>query len=64
MNAVRDQYSRRLEVRDRIAGAGATTTAAEGVAIAHLLWRRIKSYASMERCHEGGGKAGKRAAGR
>jgi phage-related tail protein len=28
MNAAREQYSRRLEVRDRIAGAGATTTAA------------------------------------
>ena len=41
MNAVREQYSRRLEVRDRIAGAGATTMAA------------VKSYASMEDAMKG-----------
>lgn len=47
MNTVRDQYSRRLEVRDRIAGAGTTTTAA-GVAMGAPVVAAVKSYASME----------------
>ncbi|EBS2232508.1 phage tail tape measure protein [Salmonella enterica subsp. enterica serovar Middlesbrough] len=52
MNAVRDQYSRRLEVRDRIAGAGATTTAA-GVAMGAPVVAAVKSYASMEDAMKG-----------
>ncbi|HGE2795786.1 TPA: phage tail tape measure protein [Salmonella enterica subsp. enterica serovar Dublin] len=52
MNAVRDQYSRRLEVRDRIAGAGATTTAAGGAMGAPVV-AAVKSYASMEDAMKG-----------
>lgn len=52
MNAVRDQYSRRLEVRDRIAGAGATTTAA-GLAMGAPVLAAVKSYASMEDAMKG-----------
>ena len=52
MNAVRDQYSRRLEVRDRIAGAGATTTAA-GLAMGTPVMAAVKSYASMEDAMKG-----------
>lgn len=47
MNAAREQYSRRLEVRDRIAGAGATTTAA-GLAMGAPVMAAVKSYTSME----------------
>lgn len=52
MNAVRDQYSRRIEVRDRIAGAGATTTAA-GLAMGAPVLAAVKSYASMEDAMKG-----------
>lgn len=52
LNAVRDQYSRRLEVRDRIAGAGATTTAA-GLAMGAPVMAAVKSYASMEDAMKG-----------
>lgn len=51
-NAVRDQYSRRLEVRDRIAGAGATTTAA-GLAMGAPVMAAVKSYANMEDAMKG-----------
>lgn len=63
MNAVRDQYSRRLEVRDRIAGAGATTTAA-GLAMGCAGYGCSEKLRQHGRCHERRGKAGKRAAGR
>ncbi|EMX8932357.1 phage tail tape measure protein [Enterobacter asburiae] len=52
MHAVRDQYSRRLEVRDRIAGAGATTSAA-GLAMGAPIMAAVKSYASMEDAMKG-----------
>lgn len=52
MNAAREQYSRRLEVRDRIAGAGATTTAA-GLAMGAPVMAVVKSYASMEDAMKG-----------
>lgn len=52
MNAAREQYSRRLEVRDRIAGAGATTTAA-GLAMGAPVMVAVKSYASMEDAMKG-----------
>lgn len=52
MNTVREQYSRRLEVRDRIAGAGATTTAA-GVGMGAPVMAAVKSYASMEDAMKG-----------
>ncbi|EID2652977.1 phage tail tape measure protein [Escherichia coli] len=52
MNAARADYSRRLEVRDRIAGAGATTTAA-GVAMGTPVMAAVKSYASMEDAMKG-----------
>lgn len=52
MNAVREQYSRRLEVRDRIAGAGATTAAA-GAAMGAPVVAAIRSYASMEDAMKG-----------
>lgn len=52
MNAVRNQYSRSLEVRDRIAGAGATTTAA-GLAMGAPVMAAVKSYASMEDAMKG-----------
>ena len=57
MNAAREQYSRRLEVRDRIAGAGATTTAA-GLAMGAPSDGGGKSYTSMEDAMKGVGKAG------
>ncbi len=52
MNAARADYSRRLEARDRIAGAGATTTAA-GVAMGAPVMAAVKSYASMEDAMKG-----------
>ncbi|MCS2172254.1 phage tail tape measure protein [Scandinavium sp. TWS1a] len=52
MHAARAEYSRRLEVRDRVAGAGATTTAA-GVAIGAPVMAAVKSYASMEDAMKG-----------
>ncbi|MFP2424723.1 phage tail tape measure protein [Enterobacter ludwigii] len=52
MHAARADYSRRLEVRDRIAGAGATTTAA-GVAMGAPVMAAVKSYASMEDAMKG-----------
>lgn len=52
VNAVREQYSRRLEVRDRIAGAGATTSAA-GLAMGAPIMAAVKSYASMEDAMKG-----------
>lgn len=52
INAVREQYSRRLEVRDRIAGAGATTAAA-GAAIGAPVVAAVRSYASMEDAMKG-----------
>lgn len=52
MNAAREQYSRRLEVRDRIAGAGATTTAA-GLAMGAPVVAAVKSYSSMEDAMKG-----------
>lgn len=52
MNAARELYSRRLEVRDRIAGAGATTTAA-GLAMGAPVMAAVKSYASMEDAMKG-----------
>lgn len=52
MNAVREQYSRRLEVRDRIVGAGATTAAA-GAAMGAPVVAAVRSYASMEDAMKG-----------
>jgi TP901 family phage tail tape measure protein len=52
MHAARADYSRRLEVRDRIAGAGATTTAA-GAAMGAPVMAAVKSYASMEDAMKG-----------
>ncbi len=52
IHAARADYSRRLEVRDRIAGAGATTTAA-GVAMGAPVMAAVKSYASMEDAMKG-----------
>jgi TP901 family phage tail tape measure protein len=52
MHAAHADYSRRLEVRDRIAGAGATTTAA-GVAMGAPVMAAVKSYASMEDAMKG-----------
>ncbi|CAM6413334.1 Phage-related tail protein [Leclercia adecarboxylata] len=52
VNAVREQYSRNLEVRDRIAGAGATTSAA-GLAMGAPVVAAVKSYASMEDAMKG-----------
>ncbi|EQB7868894.1 phage tail tape measure protein [Citrobacter amalonaticus] len=52
MNAARDQYSRSLEVRDRIAGAGASTTAA-GVAMGAPVVAAVKSYSSIEDAMKG-----------
>ncbi len=52
MLAVRGTYSRSLEVRDRIAGAGATTTAA-GVGMGAPVMAAVKSYASMEDAMKG-----------
>ncbi|MDW2633098.1 phage tail tape measure protein [Citrobacter portucalensis] len=52
MHAARADYSRRLEVRDRSAGAGATTTAA-GVGMGAPVMAAVKSYASMEDAMKG-----------
>lgn len=52
MHAARATYSRSLEVRDRIAGAGATTTAA-GLAMGAPVMAAVKSYASMEDAMKG-----------
>ena len=52
MHAARADYSRRLEVRDRIAGAGAATTAA-GVGMGAPVMAAVKSYASMEDAMKG-----------
>ena len=52
VNAVREQYSRSLEVRDRIAGAGATTSAA-GLAMGAPVMAAVKSYTSMEDAMKG-----------
>ncbi|MEZ2604758.1 phage tail tape measure protein [Kluyvera intermedia] len=52
MNAAREQYSRRLEVRDRIAGAGASTAAAGAVMGAPIV-AAVRSYASMEDAMKG-----------
>ncbi|WP_313287686.1 phage tail tape measure protein [Leclercia sp.] len=52
VNAVRERYSRSLEVRDRIAGAGATTSAA-GLAMGAPVVAAVKSYASMEDAMKG-----------
>ena len=52
VNVVREQYSRSLEVRDRIAGAGATTSAA-GLAMGAPVVAAVKSYASMEDAMKG-----------
>ncbi|EOC0580066.1 phage tail tape measure protein [Cronobacter sakazakii] len=52
VNAVREQYSRSLEVRDRIAGAGATTSAA-GLAMGAPVVAAVNSYASMEDAMKG-----------
>ncbi|WP_449553801.1 phage tail tape measure protein [Lelliottia amnigena] len=52
MHAARATYSRSLEVRDRIAGAGATTTAA-GVGMGAPVMAAVKSYASMEDAMKG-----------
>lgn len=52
INAVREQYSRRVEVRDRIAGAGATTAAA-GAAMGAPVVAAVRSYASMEDAMKG-----------
>ncbi|MBM6607226.1 phage tail tape measure protein [Enterobacteriaceae bacterium RIT814] len=52
MYAARAVYSRSLEVRDRIAGAGATTSAA-GLAMGAPVMAAVKSYASMEDAMKG-----------
>lgn len=52
MYAARAAYSRNLEVRDRIAGAGATTSAA-GLAMGAPVMAAVKSYASMEDAMKG-----------
>ncbi|QCT18514.1 phage tail tape measure protein [Jejubacter calystegiae] len=50
--AAREQYARRLEVRDRVAGAGATTMAA-GVALGAPVMASVKSYVSLEDAMKG-----------
>ena len=52
MNAARASYARSLEVRDRIAGTGATTTAA-GLAMGTPVMAAVKSYTSMEDAMKG-----------
>ncbi|HDK0370975.1 TPA: phage tail tape measure protein [Escherichia coli] len=52
MNAARASYARSLEVRDRIAGAGATTTAA-GLAMGAPVMAAVKSFTSMEDAMKG-----------
>lgn len=52
INAARASYARSLEVRDRIAGAGATTTAA-GLAMGAPVMAAVKIYTSMEDAMKG-----------
>jgi len=52
MNAAREQYSKTLEVRDRVAGAGAAMTAA-GVGMGAPVVAAVKSYASLEDAMKG-----------
>lgn len=52
MRAVRERYSRSLEVRDRVAGAGAATSAA-GVAMGAPVLAAVKSSVAMEDAMKG-----------
>lgn len=52
MNAARDQYSKTLEIRDRVAGAGAAMTAA-GVGLGAPVMAAVKDYASLEDAMKG-----------
>ncbi|GJL37070.1 phage tail tape measure protein [Enterobacter hormaechei] len=52
LSNARNQYSKTLEVRDRIAGASATTTAA-GVGIGAPVVAAVKEYASFEDAMKG-----------
>ncbi|QOV67810.1 phage tail tape measure protein [Citrobacter sp. BDA59-3] len=52
LSNARNQYSKTLEVRDRIAGASATTTAA-GVGIGAPVVAAVKDYASFEDAMKG-----------
>ncbi len=52
MNAAREQYGKTLEVRDRVAGAGAAMTAA-GVGMGAPVVAAVKSYASLEDAMKG-----------
>jgi len=52
MRAVRERYSRSLEVRDRVAGAGAATSAA-GLAMGAPVLAAVKSSAAMEDAMKG-----------
>lgn len=52
MSAAREQYGKTLEVRDRVAGAGAAMTAA-GVGMGAPVVAAVKSYASLEDAMKG-----------
>lgn len=52
LNAVRERYSRSLETRDRVAGAGVAMTAA-GVGMGAPVLAAVKSYADMEDAMKG-----------
>lgn len=52
LTVVRERYSRTLEVRDRVAGAGATTTAA-GLAMGAPVMASVKASAAMEDAMKG-----------
>ena len=52
LSAVRERYSRSLEVRDRVAGAGAATSAA-GLAMGAPVLAAVKSSAAMEDAMKG-----------
>ncbi|WP_409455943.1 phage tail tape measure protein [Pseudescherichia sp.] len=52
MNAAREQYSKTLEMRDKVAGAGAAMTAA-GVGMGAPVVAAVKSYASLEDAMKG-----------
>lgn len=52
MNNARNQYSKTLEVRDRVAGAGAAMTGA-GVAMGAPVVSAVKDYASLEDAMKG-----------
>lgn len=52
LNAAREQYSKSLEVRDRVAGAGAAMTGA-GVAMGAPVVSAVKDYASLEDAMKG-----------